>query len=112
MDTIRIGQISEGFAAMTVDWTLDLNTIVTIILLVGAIVAFIFKVGGGLNKVTNRLEGVEAEQSVQNKQLERLTDLVSTVAAQDARMDGHERRITRLESQMDHELKHRVFEQR
>ena len=79
---------------MTLDWTLDIGTILTIIgFVVGGV--FIFSMmRADLQHMSKRLMAVEDSIS-------KLTDVLVKVAVERERLDAHDQRIDRLERLTD-----------
>lgn len=79
---------------MTLDWTLDIGAILTIIGFVGGGVVIFSMMRADLKHMINRLSAVE-------ESISKLTDVLVKVAAQRERLDAHDHRLDRLERLAD-----------
>lgn len=78
---------------MTIDWTIDFSTLLSIGGGVAVFVIIFTMMRSDIQNMSKRLEAVETSVKL-------LTDILSKVAEQKARIDGHSR-LDRLERQVD-----------
>ena len=79
---------------MIVDWTLDLGTLMTILVIVGGGIMAYAKVSADQKGVTRRLSAVEGG-------INELTRFLEKVSVQKSRLDDHAARLDRIERQID-----------
>ena len=75
---------------MTIDWTISLGNILTIIVIVGSVYQFVWAIKADV-KIVN------VELSAMKEQLKKLTEVLIEVGKMGARLDDHSRRLSRLE---------------
>jgi hypothetical protein len=82
---------------VTIDWSLSLGNIITIIgLLVGGL-AFAFRIDGTVSRLKDGESNTVDRISAVERDLSKITDVLVTLARQDERLNSHADRIRSLE---------------